>query len=525
MSLGDMAGACLASLITIKSLFMFVRDKKIALLVIFSVGACMSILYFGRSTNSLYTLSTGRDGGLYSDLGRLVSSGLQEVSSGDLSLELVPSAGSIENLELLRSGKVDFAFAQADAAYDLIQAGQVFPLATIAQEDVLIIAKPCGLEHQDDARLSPLSYLKGCSINAGVSGSGVRFTAERILGSLGPSFRILRTGHAFSRSLDQFREGKVDALFYVGRLDSKSPLISLFTPGREQVQLHGVDSSIFANLTGRYPGTYSQRLIQSGRFSLSPVLPSADIKTISVPTVLLVRTGVDPSAVRALTWSILSGYRRFAPYYPSLLLKEPQDALAAGLQNLDPAARDVYANGDPRQAWLRYWERNADLQAGVFLLFGTSFFGFFFRYWVRQRSKSLVKSVNSRLLALAGQLEADPKKALAALDEIVDEIRLQYIANRINDEAYGLVVKRVQSLADKCRAAIDSSRRRSVLESLVTFDEWQTAISRDPEKAMRLADEIKSRYSQMLLDGEIDVAAYIELTELVLLSEVNHRPS
>lgn len=234
---------------------------------------------------------------------------------------------------------------------------------------------------------------------------------------------------------------------------------------------------------------------------------------------------MDPSAVRALTWSILSGYRRFAPYYPSLLLKEPQDALAAGLQNLDPAARDVYANGDPRQAWLRYWERNADLQAGVFLLFGTSFFGFFFRYWVRQRSKNLVKSVISRLLTLAGQLEADPKKALAALDEIVDEIRLQYIANRINDEAYGLVVKRVQSLADKCRAAIDSSRRRSVLESLVTFDEWQTAISRDPEKAMRLADEIKSRYSQMLLDGEIDVAAYIELTELVLLSEVNHRPS
>ena len=257
MPLGDVAGVCLASLIPIKSVFMFVRDKKIALLVLFSIGACVSILYLGRSNSSVYTLSTGRDGGLYSDLGRLVASGLQEVSTGDLSLELVPSAGSIENIELLSSGKVDFAFAQADAAYDLIQAGRVSPLATIAQEDVLIIAKPCGLQHQDGARPFPLFYLNRCSINVGVSGSGVRFTAERILGSLGPSFRILRTGHPFSRALDQFRDGQVDALFYVGRLDSKSPLISLFTPGREQVQLHGVDSSIFANLTSRYPGTYS----------------------------------------------------------------------------------------------------------------------------------------------------------------------------------------------------------------------------------------------------------------------------
>ena len=502
---------------------MAVRDRAIVLLALFSVGACVSILYLGRPTHSVYTLSTGREGGLYFDLARLVSSGLQEVSAGDLSLELLPSAGSIENIELLRSGKVDFAFAQADAAYDLIQAGQVAPLATIAQEDVLIVTRPCGSEHQEASTLPPLSYLNGCSINIGVSGSGVRFTAERILGSLGPSSHILRTGYPFSRSLDQFRDGQVDALFYVGRLDSKSPLIPLLSSGREQVRLRGVDSSVFANLTGRYPGTYSQTSIRSGRYSLAPVLPSADIKTISVPTVLLVRTGVDPSAVRALTWSILSGYRRFAPYYPALLLKDPKDALAGGLQNLDPSARDVYANGDPRQAWLRYWERNADLQAGVFLLFGTSFFGFFYRYWVRQRSKTLVNSVNSRLLSLSDQLEADPKKVLAAVDEIVDEIRLQYIANRINDEAYGMVLKRVQSLADKCRAAIDSSRRRSVLDSLVAFDEWQTSISHDPARAMRVVGEIKSRYSQMLLDGEIDVAAYIELTELVLLSEVKLR--
>ena len=37
---------------------------------------------------------------------------------------------------------------------------------------------------------------------------------------------------------------------------------------------------------------------------------------------------------------------------------------------------------------------------------------------------------------------------------------------------------------------------------------------------MQLVSQMKARYSQMLLEGEIDIAAYIELTELVLLSEV-----
>ena len=123
-----------------------------------------------------------------------------------------------------------------------------------------------------------------------------------------------------------------------------------------------------------------------GRLGLNPVLPTRDLASISAPTVLLARSGVDRSAVRQLTWPILSVYRSFIPFYTRLLSENPSQALTTGLQSLDPSARDVIENGDPTQVWVRSWKRNADFQAGVFILLGTSIFGYFFRYWVRQRS-------------------------------------------------------------------------------------------------------------------------------------------
>ena len=70
-----------------------------------------------------------------------------------------------------------------------------------------------------------------------------------------------------------------------------------------------------------------------------------------------------------------------------------------------------------------------------------------------------------------------PQKTLALIDKIVDEIRLHYIASRFADDSCSLVTKCTQSLADKCRAAIELTRRKRVLDSLVVFDEWQSAIS------------------------------------------------
>ena len=100
---------------------------------------------------------------------------------------------------------------------------------------------------------------------------------------------------------------------------------------------------------------------------------------------------------------------------------------------------------------------------------------------------------------------------------------MQYFACRFTDDFHGLVSKRTQSLADQCRAAIELTRRKRVLDSLVVSDEWQSAISEDPSKALRLVGQMMATFSQILLDVEIHIAAYIELTELVLPAEVKLR--
>ena len=488
--------------------------------ILFAISGTLFFFQLARRSDQNYILATGRHDGLYHRLGTTVVASLASSERTGYNIELFPTTGSISNINLLRLGKVDFGFSQLDAASAHIYAGEVSPIAILAQEDLLLLSRDCSSHSPTHDRNEPFSFLDGCIINIGRPGSGVQFTANRLLGALGSQVISSKESNTLPDALERLKKGSIDSLFYVGRLSADSPILSYLATKPYNVKLRSVDSTAFSYLSSVYPGSYSKSVVPAGRFGLDPVLPSQDLETISVPTVLLARPNVNPSFVRQLTWSILSNYRNFVPFYPDLLSQRPSSALTWGLQSLDPSASDVFANGDPRQAWIRYWERNSDLQAGVFILLGTSLFGYFFRFWMKQRSKTLLSSVNSRLLLLAEELELDPKSTLAKIDEIVDETRLQFIASRLNDDAYGLIVKRTQSLADKCRSAIESSRRKSVLDSLVVFDEWQIAISEDPSRALQLVSQMKARYSEMLLDGEIDIAAYIELTELVLLSEV-----
>ena len=496
------------------------RKYLIAGISILAIASGAFFTLFARRTEPTYVFATGRPDGLYHRLGLTVVATASSSGLTGSNIQLLPTSGSISNIKLLKTGKADFAFSQLDAASAHIDAGEVMPIAILAYEDLLILARECTPYLPSDDPSSPLSFLNGCSINIGQLGSGVQFTTKRLLGALGSQINISTETNTFSQALDRLKSGSIDSLAYVGRLSLDSPIISYLKSRPYNVHFSGLEASAFSYLSGAYPGSYSKSSVQAGRYGLDPLIPSQDFETISVPTVLLVRPGVNPSFIRQLTWSILSSYRSFVPFYPELLSLQPSKALTSGLQSLDPSARDVFENGDPRQLWIRYWERNSDLQAGVFILLGTSIFGYLYRYWVMQRSKKLLASVNSRLLLLAEELESDPKKTLAHIDEILDELRLQYIASRLNDDSYGLIIKRTQSLADKCRASIESTRRQSVLDSLVVFDEWQNAISADPSRAMQLVSQMKARYSQMLLEGEIDISAYIELTELVLLSEV-----
>jgi predicted negative regulator of RcsB-dependent stress response len=94
-----------------------------------------------------------------------------------------------------------------------------------------------------------------------------------------------------------------------------------------------------------------------------------------------------------------------------------------------PAAENVFEQGDPRAALVRYWENNSDLQAGVFILGATSMVGFLFQRWRKERSKKLLNTTINQMNDLKMLLSEDPQQALQGIEDLRQEHRLRFIDN------------------------------------------------------------------------------------------------
>ena len=473
----------------------------------------------GAPGHTAYRLASGNRNGFYAKLGATIAIALDKGLGRKEQLRLLETKGSTENLRLLKSKQADLALVQYDVAKGAVDRGEVKPIAVIAEEQLFVIARDCQAPNRAIKNSNLFITLASCSrIAIGEEGSGINFTSRRLLLASGIAGRQHVSSITSKVAVEHLLAGKIGSLVYIGAITSRQDLIGLMSA--QGIHLRGLGNSVVNYLVSHYPDVYHSAMVLPGAVSINPVQPESEIRTVSVPTVLLARSDLDRSFIKDLAWSLVSNYSLFLPYYPSLMNQDPGRALAFGLAEIDPDAANVYQNGDPSKAFWRIWEDNSDLQAGTYILLVSSFLGYGFQAWRKRRSASLVTSVNTSLLQISEDIESCPSKSLLKIEQLLDDIRLKYIGNRLGDEAYTLVSNRVQSLAEKCRIAIDTRKKESVLNTLVVFDQWQAIRFSDPVAAKDLIYNMKSKCREMLLAGEIDIAAYIELMELSLLAEM-----
>jgi len=469
-----------------------------------------------------YRLATGTRNGFYSELGQVLQDAFQRGSSSGHHIRILETSGSAENLRLLERQQADIALVQYDVAKASLDNGLVNPIAIVAQEKLFIISQECPESRAVEPHNSLELLLGRCGpVAIGQPESGIDFTARRLFADFGRVDKKTLVNMPLAIAAESLRDRRIGSMVYIGDLSSRRDLLRLLSTRGAYLQGLGID--VVNYLGARYPGVYRPAKILAGSVSLNPSLPTSDISSVSIPTVLLARSGLDRGFVKELAWSLILNYRKLIPYYPGLVDQDPGLAFASGLVEIDTDAASVYKDGDPSQAFWRLWNENSDLQAGAYLLLLSSLLGYGFQYWRKKRSAGIVLAVSSNLQQISMNVDEDPAKALRKIEQILDDIRLKYIGNRLSEEAYAVVGKRVQSLADRCRVSIDSKKRESILNALSVFDQWQDFRSSDAQKAVRLMSEMKSRCREMLLQGEIDIAAYIELMELMLLAEVATR--
>jgi TRAP transporter TAXI family solute receptor len=253
--------------------------------VLFLVALLVSIWIMGPAPPRKIVMATGEEGMAYDRLGKEYQ---QRLGKMGLSVELINSAGSLDNLRLLLEGKADLA---------LVQAGTY---ASVEEEDaderlrglVAVGLEPVWVFYQGD-RVNTLADFKGKSVAIGQEKSGTENLALHLLRANG--IRPEDGTSLLHRTMTQTRRGLVDGSIDAGFMVSstENPLV------QELLQYPDVHLMSF-----RRHLAYSQRfrflkpvVLGEGVLDLRKNLPPEDVNMFAVPTLLVCREDLHPGAV------------------------------------------------------------------------------------------------------------------------------------------------------------------------------------------------------------------------------------
>lgn len=203
---------------------------------------------FARLTAG-YPLAAGPPGGHYARLAAALASDAQ---ARGVRLVVLPTAGSVENLNLLREGRVSLAFAQADVAAQAAAGRGPFSdagpndtlraLLALFPEQLHIIVRA------DDAARS-LADLAGRRVALGLAASGTRVTATGVLAAAGVSVAEPPEAPTLDprAALAALAAGRLDAVALVGAAPFP-PVVEAF--GSAPLRLLPIDPALAERLRG-----------------------------------------------------------------------------------------------------------------------------------------------------------------------------------------------------------------------------------------------------------------------------------
>ena len=294
-------------------------------------------------------LATGPAQSAYDEFGKRYADALRRYG---ITVELLPTEGSSDNLEKLRTGEADLGFVQggsADIGYDdeesIVSLGSLFvePLWLFYRED-------SAQRLNQNATVASLPALQNWRVNVGTAGSGV----PRLFGTLLDVNRVERQQLQLSELAQTpatvaFLDGQLDALVFASAPESLMVQMLLQSPG---VRLMDFAQS---EAYSRRFGYLTPVVMPQGVVDLSKNVPERDVHLVASTTSLLASARTHPAILQLFAQkatSLHGGASWFnrAREYPSLEHSEVP---------LSPEAVRAIRNGPPfLQRYLPFWLAN-----------------------------------------------------------------------------------------------------------------------------------------------------------------------
>lgn len=287
--------------------------------------------------------STGTSRGVYQEYGERLRTEMGKDMPG-LTVKLLHSAGSQENVERVATGQADFAIAAADAvaAYELRHgagAGRLRGVARLYDDYVHLIVP-------SDSDIRSVADLRHKRVATGLPDSGVRLIADRVLRAAGidPREDITPEGDGIDIGPARLREGKIDAFFWSGGLPTKG-LVALARQGAFRFVPIGDD--LVARLHGQGEGARYYRATKIPESAYPDVQRGAQVPTIAVSNVLITRTDVDPRLTEWVTRTVLDSRDGIGRHVHSAQLVDLRTAIYTDPLPLQEGARRYYRSVKP----------------------------------------------------------------------------------------------------------------------------------------------------------------------------------
>ena len=187
------------------------------------------------------SIATGGTGGVYYPLGGGLASVLSKHVPGMQATAEV-TGGSVDNLNLIGSGKPYIAFSMADAAKDALVGDGKFTGKKVGLSTLLVLyPNRMHVVTVEANGIKTMADLKGKRVSTGSPGSATEVMAFRLIEAAGldKDKDLKRERLGVSESVNAVKDRKIDAFFWVGGLGISRLVVHADTKPDDAVQAGG----------------------------------------------------------------------------------------------------------------------------------------------------------------------------------------------------------------------------------------------------------------------------------------------
>jgi hypothetical protein len=264
----------------------------------------------GRPAVQRLSIATGGTGGVYYPYGGAIASVISANLPG-VQVTAEATAASVDNLKLIRDRQADLAFTLADSLAEAVAGQGPFKDggAVPARALAVLYNNFTQIVVREGLGIARVADLEGKTVSVG---SGTEVIADRVLAASGldPARDISRQSLGISQSVDQFKDGKIDAFFWSGGVPTAALLDLASTQGLRWRLLPCAE--LLPALQPHGAGLYSRLVIPADAY---PGM-SGEVAVVGVANVLVAHAGMADQLAFDITRLLFEKHAQLAAVHP-----------------------------------------------------------------------------------------------------------------------------------------------------------------------------------------------------------------